>query len=268
MLESLNVTKTVTPKPEGIIIYAKSGLGKTTWGAEAILAAKNGVMFQCGEDGLSDLTDKRITSVPKFDKILGMGNTQKELIDGWFYFKEEVLKFLMVGKHDITTVFFDNFDNLIKVNLDTYIISEFYKNNYEKANGWGGAKVVEMDMELLRIIKAFEYLQAKRGMSIILSCHGQTVNVKESTQPDYTKWTLDLPDRKDVNMRDHLINWSSATLFGTREIEMDGKKILSDKRILKTQTYSGWDAKCRYSIPETIDFSYKAFQDALKEARK
>lgn len=266
MITELKTTKTITRKPEGILIYSKSGLGKTTFLAEAILNSKNGILFQCGEDGLSDITDKRITSVNKYHEVLGMGTTQDELINGWNFFKDGILKFLMLNKDIPDVVAFDGFDNLIINNLDNKILKEDYKNNKEKANGWGGAKCVEMDEELAMIIKAFEYIQ-NRGTSIYISCHSQIVTMHDPNQPDYGHWTINLPDRKDVNLRNRLINWSSATLFGTREVELDGRKIINDQKVLKTKEAAGYDAKCRYSIPETIPFEYKVFIDEVKKAR-
>lgn len=267
MLSELKVVKATSPKPEGIVLYSKSGMGKTTFLCQYVKAAKNGILFQCGEDGLSDLTDKSIADTPHFDKVLGMGTTQDELIAGWVFFKEELLKYLMISNHGYDSIAFDNFSNLINNNLEAYITKTVYNNDVKKANGYGGAKIVEMDAELCLIIKAFEYMQSK-GISVILSCHNQVINFKSPTEEDYSKYTLGVPSRKDADLRNRLINWSSATLFGLREVEVENKKAVSDQRVLKTRECATWDAKCRYSIPESIEFSYKSYRDAVEKAKK
>jgi hypothetical protein len=271
MIDVFNVTTKQTDKPIGLVLYSKSGMGKTTFLSKWI-KAKGGILFQCGEDGLSDLTDKDIIDTPRFEvngkeKILGMGTTQDELINEYIYFKEEVLKSLMLLKKIPPVIGFDGFDNLIVNNLDQYVIKTVYGNNVDKANGWGGAKLVEMDAELALIIKAFEYIQSK-GTEIILSCHNQIITFKSPTEEDYSKYTLNLPARKDADLRNRLINWSSATIFGLREVEVENKKVIKDNRVLKTKEYATWDAKCRYSIPETIEFSYETFIDEVKKSKK
>lgn len=267
MLADFKVVKTIETKPIGLILHAKGGLGKTTFGAEAVLDAKNGIMFQCGEDGLSDLTDKRIKAVPRYTDILGMGSNTKELADTWIFFKEELIRYLMIKDHGYDLLFFDNFDNLIVNNLNWYVIQNFYKSNEGDANSWGGKKLHEMDSELSLIIKAFEYLQ-KKGISIILSTHSQQVNVRDPSVEDYKRWSLNLPGKEGANLRDRLIYWSSATLFGTLDIEVDNKKATGNKRVLKTKINPAYDAKCRFNIPETIDFDYKVFKAEIDKSKQ
>jgi len=261
--------KTIESKPEGLVFYSESGLGKTTLLCEAVKASKNGILFECGESGIADLRGhSAVEGVPHYDHPIGMGTTQEELITGWTEeFKNKVLKPLMIEDHGFTTVAFDNFDNLINNNLDAYILKSVYNNDVKKANGWGGAKCNEMYEELNLVIKSFEFLQ-KKGISIILSFHSQIINHKGPTEDDsYKRWSLAIPARVDADLRDKIINWSSCTLFGTREVVTEDRKIKSDKRVLKTQRCAAYDAKCRYIIPETIDFSYVSFMEAMKKGK-
>lgn len=268
MLKELTVTKGTTLKPAGGVLYSRSGLGKTTFLGDFVKASKNGIMFQCGEDSLNDLDTEWTKDIPYYGEVLGIGSTSDELANGWIHFKEEILKFLMIGEHHFTEVGFDNFDNLINNNLDAYVVREHYKNNLKEANSWGGAKLKEMYSELALIIKAFEYLQNKRGISVFLTFHAQPINFRDPSVPDYKKWSLAIPAREDYNLRSQLINWSSVTMFGTLDIDVDGKKATGNNRVLRTVEDASWEAKCRYKIPETIDFSYNAFKEAVEASRK
>jgi hypothetical protein len=268
MLTELTVTKGTNLKPAGIILYARSGLGKTTMLGDWVKNSSNGLLFQCGEDGLSDLDPSWTKDVPYYAEILGNGSTSDELADGWTHFKEDILKFLMVGKHDFKHVGFDNFDNLINNNLDAYVVKEYYKGNLKEANAWGGAKLKEMYSELALIIKAFEYLQNKKGISICLTFHAQPMNFRDPSIPDYKKWSIAIPTREDYNLRTQLINWSSVTMFGTLDIDVENKKASGNNRVLKTTEDASWEAKCRYKIPETIEFSYQSYQKEINKLRK
>jgi len=268
MITELKITKGTTLKPAGIILYSRSGLGKTTMLGDFIKNAKNGLLFQCGEDGLSDLDPGWTKDLPYYSEILGEGSSLNELANNWIKFKEDILKFLMVGEHNLTHVGFDNFDNLINNNLDAYIVQEYYKGNIKEANAWGGQKLKEMYSEMALIVKAFEYLQAKRNMSIFLTIHAQPVNFRDPSVPDYKKWSFAIPVREDYNLRYLLINWSSVTMFGTLEVDVDGKKATGNARVLKTTEDASWEAKCRYKIPESIQFDYNTFKQAVEASKK
>jgi hypothetical protein len=268
MITELAVTKGTTQKPAGTVLYSRSGLGKTTMIGDYIKSSKNGILFQCGEDGLGDLDPEWTKDVPYYKEILGQGSTMDELADGWIRFKEDILKFLMVGKHEFTDVGFDNFDNLINNNLDAYVVREYYKGNVKEANAWGGAKLKEMYTEMALVIKAFEYLQSKKGVTVFLTFHAQPMNFRDPSVPDYKKWTIAIPSREDYNIRNQIINWSSVTMFGTLDVDVDNKKATSNGRVLKTLEDASWEAKCRYKIPETIDFSYNSFKKAVEASRK
>lgn len=267
MIESLKISTKSTQKPMGGVLYALSGLGKTTFLGDYIRDAENGLLFQCGEDGLSDLDTSWSDGIPHYEDVLGDGSTPDELADGWIQFRE-LLKFLMIGEHDLTHIAFDSFDNIINNNLDAFVVREYYGGNNKEANGWGGAKTKEMYAELALIIKAFEYLQKKRGMSVLLSMHSQAVNFRDPATPDYKKWSLAIPSREDFNLRSLIINWASVVMFGTLDVDVDNKKGSGNKRVLKTQVDASWDAKSRYVLPANLNFKYEDFKKAIVTSLK
>ena len=267
----------VKTKPMGVNIYARSGMGKTTFLGDYVKNAKNGILFQCGEDGLSDLNPEWTKDIPYYPNILGDYYETKDddskwsdlqkASQGWIWFRDDLMKFLMVGKHEFTNVAFDNFDNLINRNLDAYVTLTYYKGNINTANSYGGSKLKEMYSELAMIVKCFEYLQ-KRGISVFVGYHAQATNFKDPANPDYKKWSLAIPAREDYNLRTLMINWSSATVFGTVDIEVEGKKASGSRHILYTKDNASYEAKCRYNIPEVIDLNYNEFKKAIINSTK
>jgi hypothetical protein len=266
MIKEFITTTKIETKPAGIVLHGKGGMGKTTFLAKAIKDSKKGILFECGESGLTDLTDKNILDVPRYSEVLGMGSTSEELSEGWIKFKEDIIKGLMTLPHGFTHIAFDNFDNLINNNLNSFVIKNYYENKINKANAYGGQKLREMDSELTLIIKAFEYLQAK-GISILLSTHSQTINFKDPAGDDYKKWSLNLPAMEGANLRDRIVYWSSMTMFATIDVEVENKKVEGSRRVLKTQFHPAYEAKSRYNIPETIDFSYENFKNEIMKVR-
>ena len=71
MMTGLTAVKGTEIKPMGLVLYARSGLGKTTFMGNAIKAAPNGILFQCGENGLADLDPRWTKDVPHYPNILG-----------------------------------------------------------------------------------------------------------------------------------------------------------------------------------------------------
>jgi hypothetical protein len=261
MLETIKVINTSESKPINAIVYGKGGTGKTRFLANAIKDSKNGLLIQCGEDGLSEHTDLHDT--PHYENIIGVSTDSNKLSDEWIWFKEDLIKYFMLKDHEFIRLGFDNLDNLINNNLDAYVVKTYYNGNINKANSYGGQKYREMANELSLIIKAFEYLQRK-GIEIFISTHGQTVNFKDPSGDDYKKWSLNLPAIEGANLRDILIYWSSITMFGTMETEVEKKKASGGRMILRTNIDPAWDSKCRYhNIPSIIDFNYDAFKQAI-----
>lgn len=266
-MEELEVKKGVESGPSGNIIYARSGMGKTTFLGDYIKDADNGIFFQCGENSLRDLNPEWTKDIPNYAKILGGGATLDEMSDKWLEFKE-ILKFLIMKDHGYTDIAFDSFDNLISDNLAAYVNKTYYGGNIAKANAYGGSNLKEMYQELSWITQAFRYLQDKKGITIFLSMHAQTINFRDPSEPDYKKWSLSIPAREDYNLRSLLINWSSNTFFGTMEVDVDNKKATGGKHILKTNDGVAWEAKRRFAFPDIIDFTYAAFKKAASKVGK
>lgn len=262
MIKLKAVTEVVT-KPAGIILHAKAGTGKSTFLIEAVNDSSNGILFQCGEDSLGDLG----VAVPHYPEVIGSGTTYQEYITGWSQFLE-ILHALVVEDHGYKTVAFDNIDNIINNNLDAFVTNKYYNDDISKANAWGGDKLKEMYSELSRVIKAFEMLQSK-GISVFVSTHSQTIKAKDPRVEEYKRWSFNVPAREDYNLRNLLLNWSSACLFGTIDVKVgkDGKAT-GNKHVLMTKEDAAYDAKSRYSIPDKIEFKYAAFKEEIQKSLK
>jgi hypothetical protein len=257
----LTAVNDVTSKPVGVVLHAKAGTGKTTFLVDAINDSPKGILFQCGEDSLGDLR----VAVPHYPDVIGSGSTYEEYITGWTQFLD-ILTALVVEKHDFKTVAFDNIDNIINNNLDAFVVNRYYQNDVGKANAWGGDKLKEMYSEFSRVIKAFEMLQHK-GIGVYVSSHSQTIKAKDPRLDEYKRWSFNIPAREDYNIRNLLLNWSSACLFGTIDIKVDKSgKASGDNHVLMTKQDAAYDAKNRYSLPDKIDFRYSVFKDEVTKS--
>jgi len=270
----LTTTKTLSPKPEGIIIYSKSGLGKTSFLVDAVNDAKNGILFQCGEDGISDLIDRNTNKpveVPHYPEVIGASGNEEQKVKDWQEFKD-ILTEIINGDYKYDRVGFDNLDNIINNNLTAFILDTYYKDqtgviNTKEAFGWGGAYLKEAYGELSRIVKAFEMIQSM-GISVYVSLHGQSVKEKDPRSENYDKYSFEVPARADYNLRNLLINWSSATFFGTIDATVDKGKAKGTNRVLMTSIDVAYDAKNRYSLPDKMTFEYKSFKELLAKRKE
>lgn len=276
----IKTTKKVSDQGIGVVIYSTAGAGKSTFLGDACIDAKNGMFVQIGENALADLDRGWASKIPQLSddngnsRILGVGNTTEALAKEWVYFKQDLLKSLMMQDHGIDTLALDNFDYAVNYNLDAYVLLEYYDGNASKANSYGGQKLNEMYKELVEVSHAFNYLKKRKNMDIYLSMHSQIVRAKNPLGEDYERYTFDLPARKDYDLRPVLLNNSSFTLFGNCDPKVikENKKGVGKARggresyKLYTTLNPSYDAKNRGDFPETIEFNYSAFKAALNKA--
>lgn len=252
------VTTEVKENAPGILLYSKAGLGKSTFAAQAAKDIPNSILFQCGEDSLTDLRAEDREGVPHYPDIIGGGADQDEQIDKFFEFGE-LLTSLIEDEHGYQCVVFDNLDNIITTNMDAFIVREYYDNKPDKANAYGGQKVEEMHQLCDQIVQKFKAIQAK-GIVVLVTFHGYVVKSKDPLTDEYDTYTIAIPSRKDINVRDLFTNWASQTLFGTRDTTVADKKAKASERVLYSEESASYVAKNRFGIPNPISFDYQTFK--------
>lgn len=226
-----------------ILIYGKSGIGKSTFCSRA-----NDILMLPTEPGLNAIAGY------KWEDELG----NPKVIESW----EELWQaYVMIqkglGSLPYKAVCIDTVNNAHKL-CASYICR---KNNVQHETDIPGNSkgFTLINNEFYRLMKAF----ASLPLGLFMTAHEREATVKTRTQ-EWTKAVPDLPDKS----RGHLIALSDYVLFCTTEEfedEKDENKIKT-RRVIKTRPHQLYDAKDRFSaLPDTIPLAYKDFLEEFKK---
>jgi hypothetical protein len=229
-------------KPPRVIVYGPRGIGKTTFASKA----PNPIIVQT-EDGADELEVDRLPVVKSFTEL--MDNLAK-------IYRE---------KHDFRTVVLDSIDWAEKL-----IHEELKREMGEKdfaAYGRGAAMTVTY---VERLIKAFDALREKRGMSCILIAHSYIKRFNSPEGDSYDRYEIDL-HQKSASICEE---WADGIFFASQKIYTTttdagfGKKITrgtgSGERVMFTEERPAFTAKNRYKLPVEMPFEWSAFVKAAK----
>lgn len=243
------ITKVNKKEPDRIVVHSIGGVGKTTFGADAV--EQSGGIFIKVEDGL----DKLNRDIPRFEQKVD--SLQKY---------QEYIKDLITQPHDFKVVVTDTLDALMPY-LDKFVVDEYYKGDNEKANAFK-SKYNQYVTEFLKIRSAWDTLVKKRNMEVITLVHSVVENFKDPSSEPYKRWSLNLPGGEKTSLSSLLYDWSDITLFATYDVIVDDKRGTGANRVMYTRWQPAYDAKCRYSIPDKLPFSYKTLKEQIVNLSK
>lgn len=243
-------------KPPRIVMYGTSGIGKSTFGANA-----PSPIFIPTEDGAAAL------AVPTFPLIRQWKNAEGTgLIDAF--------NFLATGKHTFKTVVLDSADwteNLLKEQVaKDYGLEAFDTNAKQLAYGRGGRALEEY---WRKICDSFTYLRDNRGMGTIVIAHSQVKRFDDPTTDAYDRYIPDLAkDSAAV-----LTEWADIVLFANTQtavveerVGINGVKkrgVGPAERFMFTQETPAFKAKCRWPVPAKLPLSYTVLATELEKAK-
>lgn len=243
-------------KPERIILYGTSGIGKSTFGASA-----PSPIFIPTEDGAAAL------AVPTFPLIRQWKNAEGTgLVDAF--------QFLATADHNFKTVVLDSADwteNILKEQVaKDYGLEAYDTNAKQLAYGRGGRAVEEY---WRRICDSFTYLRDKRGMRSIIIAHSQVKRFDDPTTDAYDRYILDLGKESAAV----LVEWADIVLFANTQttvieekVGIGGSKkrgVGPAERFMWTQETPAFKAKCRWPIPAKLPLSYQVLEGELNKAK-
>jgi hypothetical protein len=238
------VTKGKLDVPRRILIYGQQGVGKTLWakGAEAPI-------YLPVEQGTEEYD---LTRLPQPE-------TWHDILDG--------IDVLLEGEHQHRTLVIDTLDAAEP--LCWRHICERDKKDSIEDYGYGKGYVAATD-EWRVLLHKLERLRRERGMNVILVAHSWIKTFKNPTGEDFDRYELKLHSKAGGMLMD----WCDAVLFAHYETYVSEKEnsdrvrgVSSGARIISTQRTAAWDAKNRYSLPETLPLNYDDFAQAVKAAR-
>lgn len=223
-----------------LMVYGVEGIGKTTFAA----GAPNPI-FILTEDGLGSL---QISHFP-------IARTLSEVM--------EAIGTLYSEKHDFQTVVIDSLDW-----LEAIIVRELEEKYDAKDLAYGKGALIAAE-KWRALLDGLDALRNERGMSVILLAHTMIKRFDSPEVEPYDRYQPKLQDRSNAVVRE----WADAVLFANyktivKKADVGFNKevsrgISTGERLLFTSERPAYMAKNRYSLPDTIGFSWNDFVQAI-----
>lgn len=240
MLNKVTTGKQAAPLRE--LVYGIEGVGKTSFGA----GAPKPVFL--GEDGTKQLDVARFPVVRSWEDVT------------------QAIDELRREKHDYETLVVDTLDFLEPV-LWKHVAECGGQASIEDVGGGFGKGYTKALESWNRFALSLEELQLARNMHVILLAHAQTKKHKDPIEPEYDRFALRINEKAAALFR----GWANSVLFAAYRTTVSkagrGKvglvRAATFERILFTQRIPAADAKNRYDLKPEMEFSFRAFWQAV-----
>ena len=230
----------IVDHPMRVLLYAPEGIGKSTFAAGA-----PSPIFICPEDGTAQLDVARLPEPQSWPDVI------------------EGVRLLGREDHDYKTLVIDTAD-WIEPFLWQFICARDHKADIE-AYGFGKGYVAALE-EWRKLIVDLDKLRAAKRMNVVILGHSQVKTFKNPEGEDFDRYTMKVHEKSGGLLRE----WVDAALFATHEtfaVKADkapkAKGFATGARVIHTERRAAWDAKNRYSLPETIPLGWQDFADAV-----
>jgi hypothetical protein len=234
------VTTGKQESPPRVLVFGTEGIGKSTFGANAPAP-----VFLPAEDGTRQMDVSRLPTPEAWPDVL------------------DAVRLLTTEKHDYKTFVVDTLD-AVEPLLWRYICERDGEKSIE-SYGYGKGYTAALD-EWRVFLAALEAMRrAKPDMGVVLLAHSQIKAFKNPEGEDFDRYQMKLNEKAGALLRE----WCDAALFAAYEtltVTSDSGKakgVSTGARILHTQRTAAWDAKNRYSLPETLPLDYGEFTAAV-----
>lgn len=214
-----------------VALYGVPGIGKTT----TACMAPNTLGIDL-EDGMNEV------GVPRNEDPI---KTTAELKDALRFAYES----------DFQTIVVDSATQIEKL-LTNDVLEEMKIKSIDEPD-WG-AGYARLKAKWIDIINNLRTIKEK-GKNVILIAHSRIGTVTEPDNEPYDAYTLDVYNKAIP----FIVSEMDAVFFAQHEMVtkvVDGKKdkrrgVSTGKRIVRTQKRAAWEAKNRYSLPDTLPLS-------------
>ncbi|MFW2480003.1 MAG: ATP-binding protein [Lentimonas sp.] len=240
------IKKTSGLKPPSMIVFGSAGVGKTTFAA----AAPNPVFLQT-EAGEGALELSAFPLIKTYDELI------------------EAITALIEHEHDYETLVLDSLDHLEPLIWRKVCLVEGKKSIEEFGYGKGYVFALDYWREFLAAISS---LRHHKNMSLILLAH---THIRAYNSPDtesYDRYEIKLHAKASGLIQESV----DSVLFAKHKIitkkEDKGfnqtrvRGISTGERVLCTTETPGYIAKNRYGLPDEIDLTWAAFEQAITTA--
>jgi len=240
------IKKTSGLKPPSMIVFGSAGVGKTTFAA----AAPNPVFLQT-EAGEGALELSAFPLIKTYDELI------------------EAITALIEHEHDYGTLVLDSLDHLEPLIWKKVCQVEGKKSIEEFGYGKGYVFALDYWREFLAAINS---LRHHKNMSLILLAHTHIRSYNSPDTESYDRYEIKLHAKASGLIQESV----DSVLFAKHKIitkkEDKGfnqtrvRGISTGERVLCTTETPGYIAKNRYGLPDEIDLTWAAFEQAITTA--
>ena len=175
---------------------------------------------------------------------------------------------LLTQPHEYKTVVLDTADNLWRLCAD-YVCAENKWSDIEKP-GFGKGYAMASDRFRL-VLGMFDRFIAS-GVNVVVVSHAKVDKVNPPDNAEYSKYCIKVtaPAKQAEASREFLKEWCDCLLFCNFDMTVDsskGKAVGKSKRVVNTVPAPAWEAKNRYSLPDTMEMTAETMQAIFKAAQ-
>jgi hypothetical protein len=227
------------------LVHGRDGVGKSTFGANS-----PSPVFLGTEDGTSHLDVARFP-VPK----------------SWEDVQDAIRTLTIESSH---------FESLVVDSLDwaeplvwRHVCKQAGVLNIEDVGGGYGKGYVAAVDQWRVFLSALEHLQAARKMHVLLIAHSIIKKFANPEGEDYERYVIAMHEKSASVMRQwvkgvYFANFETFAVAKSKREKVKG--VSTGARLLMTQPSAAYDAKDRYSLPESIPLDWEEFEAAVQAA--
>lgn len=245
-----NIVKGKRASPYRLLIHGVDGVGKSTFGADAPEP-----VFIGTEDG----TDHIDTS--RFERPDG-GPLESftDLLDA--------VAALTLDAGGYKTAVVDSLDWAEPMLWRSVCEKEGVTSIEEVGGGFGKGYTAAIDL-WRSLLAALERLQRAQHMNVILIAHSLIKKFANPQGEDFDRYILKLNEKAAGLIREWCkgVYFANYETFAVKDKAKRVRGVSTGARLLYTQRTAAYDAKDRYSLPETIPLSWAAFEAGAKAAQ-
>jgi hypothetical protein len=229
------ITKKVEPKPPLMLIYAKNGIGKSSF-----LKSIEGAFVIDIENKLNN-TDKVSRYVPE---------TYEDVVEALTYVLNQ-------EKNEYKAIAIDSLDwleGLIHKKICKDTGAKTISDPYVKATGYGNGYIMAANLARNEILPLCEDIRNKHNVPVVMVCHAAIVVCKDPDIEPYDVHELKLHDK----LRSVISERVEAKVYAKLRMNIDqnGKAVPTEERILITTPQKGIEAKNNLFLPTEVNISY------------
>jgi hypothetical protein len=243
------IKRTRFDMPPRTVLYGPHKIGKSTFAS----CAPAPVFIQT-EDGLDAIDAEAFPLCKSWEDVLA------------------AVTALYQEKHDFKTVVLDSGDWAEKL-LHEHVSREKADGKGIEAIGYGKGYIYAAEAfgDLLAGLNA---LRIERGMGVVVLCHAEIKHFDDPLADSYDRYQIKLHKQVGKLLQEWADVIGFAQLDTVTKVEKEQgfkqertRALTTGRRVIRLTGSPAFDAGNRYGLPDTIDLTWEAYEQALNQAR-